>query len=124
MILEIIALVDYLELVITRNEPDKIYLEPIETIYLNHTDVDIIAQIDLHLQAGSYQEILDLIALYKAEHKDLLHIYEAVCDDYDRYKDFLATEDLADKLSNDFGLTNSDEVLAILMMRDLFLVEH
>ena len=124
MVLEIIALVDYLELVLTRNEPEKIYLEPIETIYLNYTDTEIISQIDLHLHAGSYQEILNLIEQYKAEHKELWHIYEAVCDDYESYKDLLSTEDLADKLSNDFGLTNSEEVLAILMMRDRFFVEH
>ncbi|MFW5759806.1 MAG: hypothetical protein ACOCXH_02360 [Cyclobacteriaceae bacterium] len=124
MVLEIIALVDYLELVLARNEPENIYLEPIETIYLNYTDTAIISQIDLHLQAGSYQEILDLINQYKEEHKELLQIYEAICEDYESYKEYLSPEDLAEKLSNNFGLINPDEVLAILMMRDRFLVEH
>lgn len=124
MVLEIIALVDYLELVLTRNEPENIHLEPVETIYLNYTDSEIISQIDLHLQAGSYREILNLIEQYKAQHNELLQIYEAVCDDYESYKDYLPAEDLANKLSDDFGLTNPDEVLAILMTRDRFLVEH
>lgn len=124
MKLELIALVDYLQLVITRDEPENIYLEPIETIYLNYVETDIIAQIDLHLQAGSYQEILDLIDNFKGEHKELLQIYEAVCDDYESYKDYLAPEDMTNKLGNDFGLNNADEMLAILMMRDRFLVEH
>jgi len=124
MVLELIALVDYIETVITYNEPENLYVEPIETIYLNYTGKEIISDIDMHLQAGSYQEILNLIEQFKYDHKELLAIYESITQDYENFKEYLSAEDLTYKIKNDYGVNNPEEIVAILRGRDHFLVEH
>jgi hypothetical protein len=124
MILELIALVDYIEIIIAYNEPERLYVEPIETIYLNYTDKEIISNIDMHLQAGSHQEILNLIDQFKVDHKELLTIYESIGQVYENYKEYLSAEDLIYKIKNDYGVNYPEEIVAILRGRDHFLVEH
>ena len=124
MKLELIALVDYINMLLAYHEIKRLKEEPIETIYINHMDWEIIGQVDRCLQSASFRNAADLLSEYKCRHKEISRIYEVISQDYCSSKEYISDEDMVEKIRIDFGVKNPEELVTIMKMRELFLVEQ
>lgn len=121
---ELMALLEYIELVLLFEEPDNLKFEPVETIYIQHSDRPIISEIDYLIQHGSYKDALELIDDFKESHQEVYQIFKLIEQKYDQNKHLTIDEDLISIIKDKFGINNPDEIVAILKSKESFLVEH
>ena len=122
--IEIIALLDYIELVLIFEEPENLTFEPVETIYIQYSDHPFISEIDYLIQNGLYLDAKELIDDYKKSYQKYFQIYKLIEEEYNKYKYSTIDEDLTNLIKDKFGVNHPEEIIALLKSKESFLVEH